>query len=221
MIITVDKYNNIKIGDFVIKDKEELKKCRDFLMNESFEGDKLPTYRVLSDIDRITSVDFFKAGSFAKDDNLVIHEELNCDSDVGLCSYNEKVISSYFLNSILIFTSLLGEINKSSVSPIAQQFIENGIFRYDSFENIWKDCSKNLLKRKSKYDLIAFRAALEEPSPMISYEISRVISGDESRHAGFFRGLDFNALNQIKYNSKILLGDNSIFEKDKQKSLKL
>lgn len=208
MIITYDKDRNFLIGDLVVKKKEELKQFRDSLMNGSFGDEKVPVYRILSNVNKSTLREFFRDDSFRKDDTLVVHKELNSDSDDEICEYNEKIIASCYLNSILIFTSLLGEIDKSSVRPIAQQFIENGIFRCDSFDSIWEKCSKELLEQGSKSDLIAFRAALEEPDPTISYEISRVITEEESRHGGFIRGFDNRALDQIKFNSEIFLGNN-------------
>ena len=210
MIITYDKDRNFLIGDLVVKKKKELKEFRDCLMNGSFGDEKVPAYRILSDVNKSTFRDLFRSGSFRKDDTLVLHMELNSDSSDEICEYNEKIIASYYLNSILIFTSLLGEIDKSSVRPIAQQFIEKGIFRCDSFEHIWKKCSSALLEQGSKYDLIAFRAALKEPNPTISYEISRIITEEESKHGGIFKGFDNKALDQIKFNSEILLGDNSL-----------
>lgn len=212
MIITFDKDKNILIGDLVVENKAELKEFRDYLMNDSFQNEKIPTYRVLSNVNKSTFRDLFRSGSFRKDDTLVVHKMLDYNSRDDICEYNEKIIASYYLNSILIFTSLLGEIDKSSVKPLAQQFIQHGIFRYDSFDKIWKVCSRRILERGNKSDLIALRVAFEEPDPIIRYEVSRVISEDESKHGGFLRGLDINALNQINCNSEILLGNNSLIK---------
>lgn len=216
MIITIDKDENICIGDLKVKKREELKEFRDYLMNESFGKGKFSTYKILSDVNKSTLSDLFVPGSFKKGDALVVHKELASSSQDEICEYNEKVISSYYLNSILIFTSLLGEIDSSSVSPIAQKFIQNGIFRCDSFDKIWEKCSREILDKGSKNDLIAFKAALEGTDSAICYDVSRVISKEESQHGGVMRGVDANALNQIHCNSKILLDNSLVRSKSKR-----
>lgn len=206
-IISTDG-NNILFGHLDVnkEKKEELKEFRDYLMG-------------IFDVSRkksCTTSDLFKAGYYLGKNNDIVKKEY-CNSfdvdGVQYIEYNEYHFYSKFLNTILIFNSLLGEIDIDNYDLILTKlFIEEGIFKCDSLDNMWEKCLVNLLNDKRKnesnnklpYDYTAFKCALDDG--VIEYTVGdkEVFSRKDSQFTSIFRSFDKKQLDEIMDNSDIL-----------------
>ena len=190
-IVTTDG-NNIIFGHLKIKNKEDLKEFRDYLM-KMFEVSRKKS---------CTTSDLFQPGYYLGKNNDIVKKEYRDSFDldgVKYIEYDEIHFYSKYLNSILIFNSLLGEIDIDNYDLIMTKlFIEEGIFKYDSLDNIWESCSVNLLNNKKKYefdkrvdyDYMAFKYALDYDAIEYTAEDDEVFSRKSSQFTSIFRSFD-------------------------------
>ncbi len=234
MIITQSlKDKKIYVGEIVVKDKYGLKEVRDFLMK--YSNDKLETYKVIGICDDNGSCDLYSFRSllnfgYLREGGALIHQypvdDCLDDSTDECCAYRRDKIYSVFLNSILIFSSLLGDLDGSGFEPVVQSFIGTGIINCHSFEEVWPRCSRNLATKRdsqlSKYpdhardffrlmeeirlnDLKAFRTVLKEG--LIHYQIDRAIPKEVYTDHKTFSGITCLDLEQIMCNNELILGE--------------
>ena len=206
-IITYDDVDKFFFfGNLEVVRKKELKDFRDYLMKD------FRKYLPKNDKERLTSSDlFYSLSNYSVDGNSLVHKVgkglVYVDGD-EFVSYDKVHICNDYVNSILIFTSLLGELNIENYNDIAKLFIQYGIFRYDSFDKIWPICIKDILKdnklRESKGghspDYIALESALDDG--VIYYDITDTYS---IKDTGFLKSIDKEKINGIVNNSKILI----------------
>ncbi len=213
MIITQDKDKNILIGNLEVLDQDGLKEIRDHLMQ--YRTDLANYERTMEDLTgyrSVLSTDYVKKG------NLLVHNFINedvVDEDFDQCSYTKETFASNFLNTILISTSLLGELDASGLDHVARQFIGAGIYRCVPLEVIWEACSNDLYfnRKKQNYDWRAFQNLLK--LGLISYHIAEKISKEQINRSTLITG-NCEDLQQIKINSDILLGNRSASCKKKK-----
>ena len=213
IIITFDNHK-VMLGKLILDKKEELKKYRDFLMNE---------YRVRSS-EKMSIADLYRPEFFVDTDcNCLCTKEKTGSQvidGVDYITYLRKEYYNEYINSILIFNSLLGELDQSHYSnKITKAFIENGIYKYDSLDKIWDICSNRVFHEdevrvekfhKRSNDYLALRCALD--SGDIYYNVIASIPYDDLQKMKLLRGMDTSTLRQLVCNSKILL--NVDLEKD-------
>lgn len=172
--------NDIKIGNLVVQDKNELIELRNNLMCGSKELG-LKSYSLISRNPKV-AVGNIPIDMFDRDGNDLIRKKdfypSVYDVNTGwLFDYIEDVIRFRFLNSVLVFNSLLGELDTSSMWDIPQQFVAKGIIRVSSLQDIWNDCVDSFLLKSSKFDLLVFQTALKEN--LIHYDIQQELGVKE------------------------------------------
>lgn len=234
MIITQDlEDKSIFIGDIVVDDRKSLIELRDFLMQ--YNNGKLETYKVISTVDANNSSDLYSFRSllefgYFREGNKLVHQYLldnfSKESSDDYCGYRRDNIYSVYLNSILLFSSLLGELDSTGYDTVVQKFVGTGIYNCHSFGEMWPICSMKLatsyLKKLDSFsynetkilreleklrlmDLKAFRTALK--LGIIRYEINRKITKEEYSNRSTFRGVSVREAEQIIYNNIVILGE--------------
>ena len=203
--------DKIFFGNLVVnkngEQKEELRKFRDYLMSNFSEVSNV----------KCTMSDLFQSGIYCGENSTLIKKTpinlFDIDNSKYI-EYEEVIYSNKCINSILIFISLLGELDKDKYDKVLSKlFIEEGIFRYDSIDKIWPVCISNIMHSKdmAEYngkkcaDYEALKAAIDEG--LITYDIEKTISRKESNFSGVFKGFDNIQLSQIMNNSLILLNN--------------
>lgn len=216
MIITQDKQKNLLCGDIVVKDREILKEIRDCLIQNRAD---LPNYKISTE--ELAGFRSLLDVGFLREDNHLIHKYITAQYDDD-CYYTREVIHCVHLNSILLFTSLLGELDATHYDSLGQQFIAKGIIKCVPFEQLWLECFQNMVAYYSEpiinkirlQDLKAFRKVLA--LGVIDYEVSQQISPLEMKRQ-VIKGLTSADLSQLEVNNAVILGDNRIFEKRRKK----
>ncbi len=211
-IVTQDKDRNLKYGILSVNNPETLKKIRDALLCYSANN-----YTVFGSLVRLSSSCVFPK-RIVRDGNSLIFNGFVCNSIQNgyvsdSCEYSRKVYQNNYLNTILIATSLLNDLDGSNFDSLVQSFIGNGIVRCLPIEKIWPSSSQNMYNdfTQNNIDLVKFCDLLKEK--IISYEIVEEISRQNlNSHEFSSRLID---LNQIEINSNILLGENSAFIRKK------
>jgi hypothetical protein len=152
-IFTMDDNDNLLIGHLEVKDVENLTKLRDVLMKCNAHTFNLTEHRTgcANGID-IPRVEVF---------NDVIVTRSNFREEYIKTFYDERSYQSLYLNSILIFTSLLGELDESKYGNVSRQFIKRGIFKLLPLSQSWSKCSKELFKNKDSQDYKLFCEVLD------------------------------------------------------------
>lgn len=222
VIITQDNEKNILFGELnvVEEKKEEFKAVRDYLMKHSND---LGHYQVV-DKDLSGFCSLLNAG-YTRVPNTDVLRYQEIKSKFGdECDYERIDYHSVYLNSILLFTSLLNDLNVSNYDEIAKQFICNGIYYTAPINEIWNDCSQKMTdlnsflnRNKETYlgDLKAFRAAIKEG--YIRYDIIEKISPQQQRGHAIFGAGDLQSLNQIEVNNTLIHGNNHYLKKQRKK----
>ena len=213
-IITQDCDKNLMSGDLVVNDVEKLKKIRDHLMRYSIDNYKVSqqSFKVLD------SYNVSKL-PMREEDRLIFNQLVYSPifrgnmSDSSYCS--REMYQSNYLNTILIATSLLGNLDGSNLDNIAQYFIATGIIRYLPIEQIWTLSSKNMYKDFSQANVDLFKFCELLQKGIISYKVDKKVSKEELNRREVV--LKLTNSKQIEINSNILLGENSAFIKRKLK----
>lgn len=205
LIITFDDDKNVLLGDLVVKDKKGLKEIRDYLMSGIFSG-KYRNYTLLSKTNEVALGDLAMPG-VSRYHNVLIRKSNFCadyyngDIENFVYDYDKEMIRCESLNSILIFSSLLGELSNSKQEAIVRDFIATGIFRYFDFEQIWDRCSHELLLKENQLDLLKFRSALQVG--VIDYQVSDKLLEKDLRQMNVLKKLNVS-LNEVILNSKVI-----------------
>lgn len=218
MIITQDKDKNINFGNLVVCNKDGLKEVRDYFMQYRSDIDcKTYDYSIEKNLSSFSSIlprGYFRVG------NTIVHNNIcgknsDLDGDVQ-CDYDREVYSCNYLNTILIATSLLGELDASNFDFIVKQFVGNGIIYCSNIDKVWPKCSKNMHfnKKETVKDLRVLRELLK--MKIISYEIEEQYSKEKFNGVNF-KNFHCQDLESLRINSDILLGKNSGFSRKKVK----
>lgn len=222
MIITQDTENTLLIGKINVKRRDELKELRDDLINrEDTNNYQISTKEGLASFESILKTGYTREGSTLLNQYIT---SINGDE----CEYTKKTIQSIYLNSILLFTSLLGELDSTNYNEIAQQFIGKGIINCMPFENIWtkysaamvekaletyKEKDKRDLNAWKRYDLKMFRLALKEGiityDTEAQYDFSKIIGVGSRGYA--------QDMKELSINNTVILGNNDIFVKARKR----
>ena len=204
-IISTDG-NNILFGLLEVKNKKELKEFRDYLVGDFDVFNKKSC----------TTSDLFQPGFYLGKNNDIVKRK-SVDSfeldGVEYVDYDEIHFYSKYLNTILIFNSLLGEIDKDNYDLIMTKlFIDEGIFKCDSLDNVWRTCIANLLEDKRNheldgelpYDYTAFKCAIDYGTIEYNVGDDEIYSRKNSQFTSIFRSFDKNQLDEIMNNSEFL-----------------
>lgn len=217
MIITQDKDKNILIGELKVRDYEGLKDIRDGLMQYNKE---LSNYQIKTEY-LYGAKDTLQTG-YSKEGNKLIHRNIVSIRFGNGCRYMQEKINNTYLNSILIFTSLLNELNPSEYDEITKQFINQGIINVSPIDKIWNTCIKDMttynnseeIKNKKK-DFLALCAAFK--LGIIAYEVVYKIPKSEQNEHFAFQGITIDELHEIAANTSIILEYDRHFKpKEKQ-----
>lgn len=234
MVVIVTYNNNgVYIGDVVVKDYDKLKELRDALLtiNDGSIGIK----KVSEDFSLGGVSSVLNEGIFRKGNNLVFQNiTKRFDDD---CFYNRVVYKCLNLNSILMCTSLIGNIDINDYTGLVREFIRLGIVYCPSFDAFWEKYSNavvssvyNEIEKKDirdiedfnkllKKSLTFFRMLLEDDEitgekSIIGYDCKKLSSVNKSNFSdeelSKIKGTKKN-LDQFNVNNALLLGDNSIF----------
>ena len=214
-IYTGDMKNGIHVGQIVVNNSAELKEfCNGLLKNvEEFENFREIKSEPLGGFESLIPTRPIRV------DEKIIYYDIIRRYGHDECEYIKREIEYLKLNSILLFNSFLGELDSTYYDVYAQDFVAKGIINYKPFNQIWEQCSSNMVnqivdeyKRKNveginsklkkarfrlrKLDLLAFRFALK--NGMISYQTDDKLNHVQAR---LVNGM------QIETNNIILLDD--------------
>lgn len=214
MIITIGDKENLLQGSIVVLDKDKLKEYRDSLLIEDYNGMD-PNYGVVMSRTGLVSLGDTYIGSYRDGNYLVRNFNFVADyyeEAIGDFTfyYDKKIIGCRHLNSILLFNSLLGELDSYYLDPLALEFSKVGIFNISSFENVWHDNASNLLKKDNIDDLKAFRFALQ--SGILKYSVEDCWMKEEILHMNILKKLGVD-LQTVIANSKIIGTNRSLMRK--------
>lgn len=220
MIIAMNN-GTVYEGNLVVPNKDDLKEIRDALMqyhNDVMEKHGfLPNYSTTKN-DLMTFRDILSLGYF-KDGNQLVHNYINKEVNVDeIVNYTKEVIRSNYLSSILLFTSLLGELDATDKESIVQQFIGMGIYKCIPFEKMWNTFNREMVvlsgdNRKISnterniqlQNLKIFRAALR--SNIIQFEVENEFPAKEYEKTLSCREYSFDDRYRIGRNSELLFHD--------------
>lgn len=213
-LISQNVANNIVVGNLTVSNESELLAFRDALIKHGYdESVSLKT----------TFDDLFEQGYYCDTTQSSFVTKYFLDYEClpdgnGMVTYKNNVITNHYLNSILIFSSLLGNLDSEKYDEIiTKSFIESGIFKLDSFEKIWPACLDNIIKNnelslyyehKFSADYLALKFALVEG--LISYNVLSEISRKDISKLGALKGISVKELQQIINNSMLLTDINSL-----------
>lgn len=187
-ILTMDENGSLLIGHLEVKNVEYLTKLRDVLMkcnNQTFSVSERRT-GCANGID-IPSVEVI---------NDMIVTRRNFREEYVKTFYDERIYQSLYLNSILIFTSLLGELDESKYGKVSREFIKCGIFKLLPLSQIWSICSIALFKNKDSQDYELFCDVLNN-GEFIEYIVDEVIATKELNTEGVFNQLKVKLNNTV------------------------
>lgn len=214
MIITQDKNKNIMLGNLKVTDRKGLLEVRDYLLKSKKE---LGHYK--REFEQLSGFKSILNDGYSKEGNHLVFREITSNYHDD-CDYTKETYTCIYRNSILLFTSLLNDLDVSRYDEIAQQFIIQGIIKVAPFESIWSTCARdmatirNLDERKLKLkDLSAFRAALK--SGCITYQVEEEIKRADQNHVRY--SMFAKNGKEIVPNNTLILGDNSYIQKQVKK----
>lgn len=206
-IITQDQKNNILVGSLQVKDEKGLSQVRDFLMKSKRD---LKHYR--REIEQAYGFRSLLTEGYSKEGKKLVHCETG-DGYKDECEYTKERFELKYLNSILIFTSLLNELDASIYDEIAKEFISQGIIKVAPLKKIWTPCAEDMATIKTEKDIAikladlkAFRAALN--SGLITYKIEEKYNKDSQQGHYLLKGKVPEKLQNIAINNTLLLEDN-------------
>ena len=200
-IVTQDDAGNLLVGHLEIKMEEYLQKFCDYLAGVMGEEEffdrsviKIPPPKD----GKIRTVEVVE-------DLLVKRGNLNTDRS-DLRPFYEETYRHIYLDSFLIFTSLLGKMNTTRYGKLGKEFAERKIFKILPLSEVWNKCCKNLYIKANKYgddrDLEAFREVLNRGS-WFEYKIDYEIKFEDLKDKDILRKMDVK-LSDIAYSSEIL-----------------
>lgn len=211
-IITQDNYGNLLIGYLVIKNKKLLKEiCNvlvqdrmyDFLINDQFDD-----FFVRQEEDNFNiKVEHCKCSNddclpkVQVNENFLIRRN-NFKEHNGHITYDEYTYEFAFLNSFLILSSLLGEVDVDKMGSNAKNFLNYGIIKKLSFFDAWRECGKNLLKNKDGLDMEFFREFFNS-GLFVDYVVTDIIEFNYLKDKNVLKTLDV-MLSEIAHNSEML-----------------
>ena len=134
-------------------------------------------------------------------DNILIKRN-NISVDYIKTYYNEHCYEYLNLNTFLIITSLLGELDTKCYDMVAKNFVKYGIFKVMPFDEIWSECSKKMNKNKESQDYELFCDLLDN-NDFIEYVVDDIIEFETLRDKNVLKTLKVK-LNDIACNSEIL-----------------
>ncbi len=210
-IYTVDDNSDIIIGNIEVVDRDNLKKFRDELIQSFVSKTRCKL---------ITLADLYRPGLYYDSNNKVVKErhrseisKFESDSEIV---YDEVTYYNRFINSIMIFTSLLGELNINNFDNyLTKYLIMNGLFKYESFDKVWDKYSSIIIGKEQKsnekygddvhcYDYGALRFAMD--NGFIKYNIIDKIPFRSSNDK-MIKNISYRDIEQIMCNSKLLLNN--------------
>ena len=182
------KTGSIYVGKIVVNDPEVLRNgCNELLKNSK----EIDTFKVVKS-EPLGGFESLISTRPIRDGEKMIYHDVTRRYGNDECEYIKKEVEYLRLNSILLFISLLGELDSTYYDEYAQDFVAKGIINYKPFDQIWKQCSGNMVMkvveeykrlesediskslkkaylRLKKLDLKTFRSVLQ--SGVITYEI--------------------------------------------------
>ena len=204
-LILEDNKKNIVLGNISVLNRDELRELRDGLIRIGFDD---IVYE-----ERCTFSDLFKSDYVPNYSNGSLVKKVSKKIDGNVVFYNSVETYNKYLNSILLFSSLLGELDINNYDEIITKlFIWHGIMKYDSFDKVWATCSKNLLKLDENHpDFQAFQFAFSDN--LICFDILSKLSVKECMDKGILKGMNIDELKQFGYNSQLFNRMSGIFQK--------
>jgi len=213
-IITMDDNGNLLVGHFEIKNFELLRAFRDFLARDNFDNFKV--------IERNTGcANGVKVPVVEVVDNCLVKRD-DFREEYIKTFYKEYIYEAMNLNTFLLCSSLLGEMNINNFGKMAREFVKYDIFKLLSLPQAWKKCSKNFYKSFNSQDFETFSELLTD-GRFIEYVVDDVIEYknlknarpkllnelklvlDDEVYMNEISYMDFNEfLIEVSHNSKIL-----------------
>lgn len=212
LIVTQDKEKNLMLGILRIGDIEELKKIRDSLMHYSKDSSN---YIITTTAEKASLQSILQSGFIREGDDLIYKGLFSSPfvvEDPEFCEYTQSKYHFNYLNTVLIITSLLRELDATNYDALTKTFIGYGVIRCLPIELMWPLASENLYSdfNSKNLDLMEFLKLLT--NGIIYYDVLNKISKSDLNHSHIRPALLQN-LKQIEINSNLLLGDDSAFTK--------
>lgn len=207
IIVTEESKDFINLGRLVVCDKDGLMEIRDGLLkNSSSVGSHYwELSRVISSYFSLFDgrPSLSSGGGFVKVKDNAVLDFYDSHAKDYVVSYQEKLIKPKFLNSILIFSSLLGHMDGKLADDYAKLCIGFGIFKVDDIKKIWNECRERLLSKRYQTDLEIFQKALD--LGFIDYDIVKILDRDSKKEKQQFMGsLSMQDLSNVSLDSKII-----------------
>ena len=206
-IITQDKNKNILVGSLNVTDEKGLLDVRDFLMKS-----KRDLKHYSREIEKAYGFRSLLTEGYSRDGNKLVYCEIG-DGYKDECEYTKERFEFKYLNSILIFNSLLNDLDASKYDEIAKEFINNGIIKVSPLNKIWNSCAFDMTNIESEKniaiklaDLKTFRAAIS--SGLITYKIEERYTKDSQLGHYILKGKVPDKLQNVTINNTLLLEDN-------------
>lgn len=203
-IILEDNQKNIVLGNISVLNVDELREFRDGLIKVGYDD--------IIHKDRCTFKDLFSSDYVPNYSNNSLVKRVLKGIDENVVFYDSIETYNKFLNSILVFSSLLGDLDINNYDEIITKlFIWYGIMKYDSFDKVWSTCSKNFLKLgDNNPDFQAFQFAFA--NDLISFDVLSRLSVKECMDKRILKGMHMDELKQISYNSQLINRMNDVFQ---------
>ena len=246
IIINNEADNSISVVELKVQDKDCLREIRNRLLKYGIfdkECNLLDNYILLHSKEAVSFSKLLTTG-YSDCGKFLIRQHINSiDKETDICDYTKDVYYCTHLNSILLFSSLLGELDVfeyCKYSDLVKQFIANGIIKCSNFYDIWQTCSNSLvnfgsrLERESDFakikdtfkltsnDSKLFNSIKKDDlyifrtvlkSGLLCYDV--IDSYSASSNESNFRGFTAKDIQQINVNTAILLGDKKCLKKIK------
>lgn len=207
-IVLQKGFNQYLVGNICVKKKEELKEFLDGLI-------KIGYYE--SSSEQVTFGELFEKGYYCDVRSRSFISKMPIDfedyDDGEIVTYRKNVIRNRYLDVILIFSSLLGELKAEDYDEIVtKMFIESGIFASKPLNEIWDVCLSRILRKNQKSlestgklssEYIALKMAFDEG--IIQFE-GESLSEEEVSKRHFFKGISLSDLRRISRNSDFVFG---------------
>ena len=207
-IITQDDDGNLAIGYFVIKDIEALNKiCTIMLKDRMNDVNDSDSFFQREEEDNFNIA--VKKSRMVNGEK-VPKVELVGDKLIRRTNFKEEYLHTFFdeytyefayLNSFLIFSSLLEDFDWSNSGSIAKNFMKYGIIKKSSFSEIWASCSKDLVKNKFSRDFSLFKDVFDYG--IIEYVQLDKINFNDLKNKNVLKNFDV-MLSEIAHNSEML-----------------
>lgn len=211
-IVTQDNDGNLSIGYFIIKNVELLNDiCRILVQDRLYDTEKdksICDFIYLDDDDsfdiemkRKKIVNGIIIDKIGVEDNKIIRCT-NFKEEHLHTYYDEYKYEFLYLNTFLIFSSLLGNFDNINYGSIAKNFIKFGIIEKMSFYDAWHKCGKSLVKNKDSKDFLLFRDIVSS-GIFVDYVVVDTIKLEDLKDKNILKKLDV-MLSEIAYNSELL-----------------